>query len=206
MFNGETNVVPIPRGTIDHANISGFCNYFQRFLLTQYKWVIHVDCDEFLVCEGGVESLLAKLAATDPGVIIRPRHAYDLIHDYRSEPPLVSSKPVSIQRSILKASPNYRKPVLGSVPATWMLGFHQVLEDYVTIEDDALWLIHLAFADLERNLVRQTKWRDSLKSQAAEMHVPEGGRAGSLTQLTSQFDMLLQSDVIEVPQWMRGIF
>jgi hypothetical protein len=44
LLTQATNVVPIPRGMLDSWNISQFCAYFQRFLLTQYKWVIHGNC------------------------------------------------------------------------------------------------------------------------------------------------------------------
>ena len=56
-----TQIVSIPRGAVDHINISQFCGYFQRFLLSQYRWVIHVDSDELLVHEHGVAALLEKL-------------------------------------------------------------------------------------------------------------------------------------------------
>jgi hypothetical protein len=206
MLNGGTNVVPIPRGTVDHANISGFCNYFQRFLLTQYKWVIHVDCDEFLIYQGGVEAFRTKLAATALNVIIQPKHAYDVIHDYRSEPPLENSELVSKQRSILKTSPAYKKPIIASIPTTWILGFHGAFENHALIEDESLWMIHLAFADIERNLGRQARWKNAPQSEAVAHFVPETERPDTLVALQRKYDGLLDAEGIEVPEWMRGMF
>ena len=48
-----TQCIRLPRGLTDPANTARFCNHFQRFLLTQYRWVIHVDVDELLVPEDG---------------------------------------------------------------------------------------------------------------------------------------------------------
>ncbi|MDO9630513.1 MAG: hypothetical protein Q7I92_01255, partial [Humidesulfovibrio sp.] len=35
VLHPETNVVPLPRGETDHANMARFCGHFQRFLLSQ---------------------------------------------------------------------------------------------------------------------------------------------------------------------------
>ena len=39
-------VIRIPRGETDENNMRSFCEYFQRFLLTKYCWVIYADIDE----------------------------------------------------------------------------------------------------------------------------------------------------------------
>jgi len=85
------------------------------------------------------------------------------------------------------------------------MGFHQVFEEHVVVEDESLWLLHLAFVDLERNLVREIKWKNSPRSEASTIHTPETARAGSLMELMSKFDMLLELEGIDVPQWMHGM-
>ncbi len=206
LLSDGTNIVSIPRGALDHANIAGFCQYFQRFLLTQYNWVIHVDSDEFLLDECGPAAFLDRLAATAPGVILKPKHGCDVVHDYRSEPALSGETPVSTQRRVLKRAPGYAKPAIASVPTTWGLGFHYALETYAIVEDPALWMAHLAFADIGRNLKRQMKWKHAAKSTVTEIIVPETHRGDTRESLERIFDGLLAREGVEMPAWMRGSF
>ena len=205
-LNDATNIVTIPRGDVDHVNIAGFCNYFQRFLLTQYMWVIHVDCDELLIYENGAQAFLSKLAATAPRTIIKPKYAYDVVHDYRSEPPIVNSKPASLQRSILKTCPNYRKPAIASVPTSWEPGFHYAFEQDAVVEDESLWMIHLAYADLEKSLEKEKKWKNLPLSTTDMAFVPQTDREETITGIKRKFDRLMEKDGTEMPQWMRGMF
>jgi hypothetical protein len=206
LLSDATNIVAIPRGALDHANIAGFCQYFQRFLLTQYIWVIHVDSDEFLLDEAGPAAFLDRLAATPPGVILKPKHGCDVVQDYRTEPALSGEKPVSTQRRVLKSAPGYAKPAIASVPTTWGLGFHYALETHAIVEDSALWMAHLAFADIGRNLKRQMKWKHAEKSTVTASIVPETHRGDTRQSLEAIFDQMLAREDIEMPAWMRGMF
>jgi Glycosyl transferase family 2 len=206
LLNKDTNIVVIPRGAVDHANISEFCAYFQRFLLTQYRWVIHVDSDELLIHENGVQAFLETLRATAPGSIIQPKHAYDVVHDYRSEPAIVNSAPVSMQRNTLKVSPIYKKPAIASTPTTWLMGFHDAFEQHAVVQDESLWLIHLAYADLQRSLTQDAKWKNLPQSKAAETFVPQNHRADTISGTMRRFDEFLAKDGMDTPQWMRGMF
>jgi hypothetical protein len=206
LLRDETRIVSIPRGAVDHANIAGFCHHFQRFLLTQYRWVIHVDSDEFIVHPGGPSAFLAKLATSATGTIIKPKNGYDLVHDHRHEPPIDGTRPVSLQRRFLKTSPGYAKPAIASTPTTWGLGFHFAFEQENIIEDESLWMIHLAFVDLNRNLARQKKWKHSAKTAVTATFVPESQRDDTVEELAITFDRMLLREGIEMPDWMRGMF
>jgi hypothetical protein len=53
VLHPDAQIVSILRGTADHINISQFCGNIQRFLLCQYRWAIHVDCDGFSSTSAG---------------------------------------------------------------------------------------------------------------------------------------------------------
>jgi hypothetical protein len=206
LLKNATNVVSMPRGTLDNWNISQFCAYFQRFLLTQYKWVIHVDSDEFLISRDGPEQFRARLADAAPNQILVPKRAFDLVHDYRREAPLTAGRLITTQRSKLRPARYYNKPAVTSAPATWGFGFHSTFEDHLAVEDESLWMIHLAFVDFEHNMRRQIKWKSLPKAAATAAYFDERDRPGDPKGLERVFDRLLADDGIELPEWMLGMF
>lgn len=213
------NVVDIPRGETDHYNISAFCGHFQRFLLTQYDWVLHVDADELVLCEHGIEALRLALPAQPTGTIIRPAHAYELLHDIRSEGPIDLGAPVSLQRSLLVQSPAFHKPVIASRPTTWTIGFHSCLEpDTVTMQQ--LWLVHLRDFDFERSVERDRKWMALRRSALDAQHIPADMTRPDRAQWQDILLTTLEAGqtvvkhgsgigngkMIAMPDWMRGVF
>ncbi|WP_193615689.1 glycosyltransferase family 2 protein [Massilia sp. YMA4] len=213
------HVVDIPRGETDHYNISAFCGHFQRFLLTQYDWVLHVDADELVLHEHGFDALRAALPAQPNPAILRPAHAYELIHDIRSEPAIDLASPVSLQRSLLVASPAFHKPVIASRPTTWTIGFHSCLEpDTVTMEQ--LWLVHLRDFDFERSVERDRKWSALRRSALDAQHIPRDMTRPNREQWQEILLATLEAGktvvkhdsgigngpMIALPDWMRGAF
>ena len=168
---------------------------------------IHVDADELLVHEHGPDALLAELKARPADSIIKVRHAYDLVHDYATEPPLAGHRPISEQRSALRPCPAYRKRVITAIPTTWGPGFHYAFEEQVIVEDDRIWLVHLAYSDLEMCLAKQTKMKRAVQSETDAMFIPEKlVRVDTLDGVQGKLDALLRAEGIEVPPWMRGAF
>jgi hypothetical protein len=165
-----------------------------------------VDSDEFLICRDGMEQFRARLASTSENQIVMPKYAYNLVHDYHHEAPLISCRPVTAQRSKLKPARLYRKPAIASSPTTWGFGFHSTFEDHLAIEDESLWMIHLAFADFERNMRRQIKWKTLPKVGATAIYLDERERPDTVEGLEQTFDRLLSEEGIELPLWMHGMF
>lgn len=217
-LRGEANVVDIPRGETDHYNIAAFCSHFQRFLLTQYDWVIHIDADELLLFENGIDGFRHSLQAQPPGAILRPGHAYELIHDIRSEAPIDLAQPITLQRSLLVGSPAFHKPALASAPTTWTIGFHGCLEPALTM--DQMWLIHLRDFDFDHSVARDAKWSALRRSALDARDIPGGMQRPDRDQWQ---DILLATlaagetvvkygsgigngKMVPMPDWMRGQF
>ena len=203
-----TQLVRLPRGAADQANIAQFCNGFQRFLLTQYRWVIHVDVDELLVPQDGFDAFLARLAA-DPGPprIVEPAHAADLVQHPDLEAPVDLARPLTSQRRFLVPNAEYLKPALVSRPATWGPGFHYAVESFAVAADPLLWMVHLAKADVGLCLERNRKWLGTPRSATDKVRVDHTHRQGDEGQTREAFLKLLAGPTVEqVPEWMRGMF
>lgn len=203
------NIVSVPRGPVDHRAISHFCNTFQRFLLSQYEWVLHVDADELLVHARGWDYFRRSLLTRRDKVIIKAAHGYNLTHDVASEAALDLSAPLGPQRRHLVSVPIYAKPVLSSIPTTWRVGFHLVLETHALVEDPELWLIHLSYVDLGLHLEKSRKWSALDVAETERRESPQlYDRPATTTERAAQvFSELLETGpVIPVPDWMRGMF
>lgn len=203
-----TQCIRLPRGLTDPANIARFCNHFQRFLLTQYRWVIHVDVDELLVPEDGYAGLLERLAA-DPGPprIVEPAYAMDLVGHPVTEGPLELDRPLTAQRRFLVPNAEYRKPALVSRPATWGPGFHYAVEAFAVVEDPRLWLVHLAQADVALTAARNRTWLETLSSRPDRATVDHGQRSTDPERLRAATLQRLGSERVQtVPGWMLGMF
>lgn len=206
VLHPETRVISIPRGPTDQVNIAQFCGSFQRFLLTQYRWVSHVDSDELLVHRDGQDALLDVLQRTSGLRIFKPAHAYDIIHNHRTEQALRLDQPVSLQRSALRFNEAYLKPCIANCAMTWTPGFHSVLEDDKVRAEEGLWLMHLAAVDLDRSLVRDVTWKRLPQSISDAANVDQSNRAETLDQIKAKFDQRLAEPAHPFPEWMRGTF
>ncbi len=155
----EVNVVPLPRGLVDHADMARFCGHFQRFLLTQYRYALHTDADELLVFEQGEEALRGLMEQGRLSGILAPQAALEVLHDVRGEAPLRPGEPVSRQRALALPGPRTMlKPVLADRPASWRQGFHQVYEQEQVRQVRGLWLVHLHAADARLLQGKNRRW------------------------------------------------
>jgi hypothetical protein len=206
MLHKDVRVVPIPRGDIDHFNISQFCAYFQRFLLTQYRWVMHVDSDELLVHRGGHAGLRARIEDSAYGPIVRPAEAYELLDHTGGTSPVDFGKPLSLQRHVVNVAPDYRKPILGCEQISWCIGFHQALETSRMMVDPDLVLIHARYACLHFAARREGIWTDAPQSASAAAHTSQDGRCSDLDGLNAKLDRQFSNARGTLPQWMVGLF
>ncbi len=216
VLHPHTNVVRIPRGEVDYTNLVQYCAWFQRFLLTQYRWVLHTDADELLVHEDGNEALLARLAGQNgqfgplgegPSGILKPQHACEVLHDVRTEKRLRHGESISAQRSLLLPSEGiYKKPLLASIPASWLPGFHQVYEEASVREEPGLWLLHLLPADAGLLLKKNRKWNAVRQTVTARGISPQD-RPADKKALGKWFAKALADErVVPIPEALRGKF
>lgn len=220
VLHPETNVVPLPRGDTDHANMARFCGHFQRFLLSQYRFVLHTDADELLVHEDGEEALLARLAGDSLAGdrltgIIQPGQAFDILHDMRAASPLASPvegplKPgelISAQRSVmLPAQGIYKKPVLADIPASWLQGFHLVYEEQSVREEPGLWLMHLQAADFDLLLDKNRRW-NAVRQTAQDQGISPQNRPADPEALRRWFAEMYEDErLVALPERLRGKF
>jgi hypothetical protein len=206
MLHPDVRVVPIPRGEIDHFNISQFCAYFQRFLLTQYRWVMHVDSDEILVHRRGHAGLLEQIKGAEYGPIVRPAEAFELLDHTAGTEPVDFAKPLSLQRHVTNVAPDYRKPILGRDPISWCIGFHQALDDSRMMVDPDMVLIHVRYACLHFAARREGIWTDAPQSASAAAHTSQAGRCSDLAGLAAKLDRQFSNARGTLPEWTIGLF
>lgn len=203
----EVNVVPLPRSLVDHADMARFCGHFQRFLLTQYRYVLHTDADELLAFEQGEEGLRSLLQQGRLSGILAPQGALEVIHDVRSEPPLKLGEPISRQRRLaLPGHWTMVKPVLADRPASWRQGFHQVYEDEAVRQVRGLWLIHLHAADARLLQGKNRRWNAAAQTGADRLISPQS-RPESREDLARWYgERLAQKGLAPLPEALAGRF
>lgn len=206
VLHPKTNVVRLPRGATDHADIARFCGNFQRFLLSQYRWVLHTDADELLVDAAGNAALLARLAGDAEGGIRAPGQAFDILQDLRTEGPLRPCEPLGPQRGFMLPNPLYKKPLLASEPASWLQGFHQVYEEQRVREDTGLWLLHLQSADFGLLLQKNQKW-NAIRQSEADRRISPQNRPADTASLKAWFQATLADPaLLPIPEALRALF
>jgi len=199
------NVIDIPRGETDHYNLAEFCGHFQRFLLTQYDWVIHIDCDEIFITDQLNNDLLTYVTNFPLGTILKPNYAFELLHDFRVESSIDLEKPVSLQRNTFKqADISFLKPAIASTPTSWTMGFHQCFE--VPIVADNLYLIHLRDFDFENSVNRDKKWNQLKRSESDTQLIQDQNRVGPDEFKRQSLAQLNSTSLITMPAWMKGCF
>ena len=203
-FRNSANILDIPRGETDHTNIASFCGYFQRFLLTQYDWVIHVDCDELIITEKFNNDLSRFINDFPVGSILKPKYAYEMLHDFRAEAPLDLDKCITLQRNTLIENLDFQKPAVGSTPTSWVIGFHSCLENAMVADD--LWLIHLRDVDVDHSVSRDAKWNKLKRSVFDTILIKDQDRPGEAEFKKVLLSRLESENVKLIPEWMRGLF
>ncbi len=153
-------IIYLPKTARDDFNIKQYCEYFQRFLLTQYEWVIHVDIDEMLVHEKGMQYFRDLLFSQTSGIVFLPEFGIEILHHPREDAELVGHLNICAQRQYFSRNESYIKPAIASVPAYWGPGFHYCLNDFKTQTIPGLWLLHMKHISIkqmvDQRFIRQT--------------------------------------------------
>jgi len=198
--------VKIPRGPTDHTNIKRYVEYYQRFLLTQYKWVISVDCDELLIHKNGFASFNKFLESCCDECIIKPIIGADLIQHPDHENDTLDLSHIASLRKYYKYSKSYAKPALASTPVTWGLGFHYCINtEKIRVNEDFL-MIHLAHISIQEKLHRNIKWNNMPQTEADATHVKQN-RPNTYESICEQHrEMLSADDLLYLQVYTKGQF
>ncbi|KQW89795.1 hypothetical protein ASC94_18600 [Massilia sp. Root418] len=149
----KTNVINMPTGPVDHEHFAQSQSHFQRFLLMRYDWVVKVDTDEFLVCEGDMAETLAAL----PGATYRPDVAVEVLHDWKAEPQFDFDQGVFAQRQhFIRGTDLLLRPIISRVPTTWTAGNHMAAEFSEPLP--GFYVVHLKYFDINFLYSKNDKW------------------------------------------------
>ncbi|HRO57472.1 MAG TPA: glycosyltransferase family 2 protein [Nitrosomonas europaea] len=203
---GKHQIIRIPKGETDHLNIKRFVEYFQRFLLTQYKWVIHVDSDELLVHKNGSYGLLNELREIEAPTIIKPRYAFELIEGEEESTDLDLTKKITDQRKYYIPAPSYHKPVIASAPTVWILGFHHCLNDSYIATSEGMAIVHLAHISSKEAVRRNKLWKKYSSTQADAAHVPQETRQTSINCIKKDYSRKIKENLTHPPEWVTNQF
>jgi hypothetical protein len=144
--------VPVAHDRVDITWMVETVSAFQRELLERYDVVLFSDTDEIVTPLpewGGLREYVDRLDEE----FVNPL-GYELLHLRDREPPLDLSRPVLDQRGYWFAHGGYDKPVLATMPMTWVEGFHKSADGRHNYDPD-LRLIHLRRMDYDLGLARQ---------------------------------------------------
>lgn len=208
-------VIKIPRGETDETNMKTFCEYFQRFLLSKYSWVIYADIDELLVHRSGSSSLRKLLIEDGWRGLYKPEFAYEIYHEANKEAEFDFSKKITTQREYLVPNKYFHKPTVTSAPAFWGTGFHEALNlNARTLQD--LWLIHINYISaayrVKRELDRGLELRsatDAARGVTVERFddpVEQYEKVKALFLQRIYNSVGLSGQTIKIPDWMVGQF
>jgi hypothetical protein len=207
LLHPETNLVRLPRGETDHADMARFCGWFQRFLLSQYRAVLHTDVDELVVHQDGNAALLARLEAGGALGVLTPEHAVDVVQNLGREAPLRLEEPIGAQRRLMLPDGFYRKPVLADEPVSWGQGFHQAFEESRIRTEPGLWLLHLHSVDFDLLLRKNRKWKALPQSRADSGICPHGDRPDTPEALQAWYARSLADPrLTAIPPELRRLF
>ena len=150
----ECNLVQVHRdASFDHMWLIGTVEDFQAFLLRSYDAVLFAEVDEFVIADPERYSSLGEYIDALDGVAACCT-GYNVVH-YPEEGRLRFDEPVLRQRRFWHRSPQwYSKRLLGRVPLSWNIGFHQEFNLPSVEPDPHLYLAHLHRVDYDYCLKR----------------------------------------------------
>jgi hypothetical protein len=123
--DGSTDFLPCNRQVVrsetafDHHWLNRVVRNYQIQLLQTYKYVLFVECDEFVFHPDGLGVYIDEFR----GISSRC-NGFELQHVTGKEHDVDLSRPILGQRSYWYPNIEYCKTLLSSVPIHWDLGFH----------------------------------------------------------------------------------
>jgi glycosyl transferase family 2 len=150
--------IPLEHETNDDRYRVRMCEAQQRELLERYDVVLTTDVDEIVAPDPRCGTLADYIEGFSEEFVNCT--GYELLHLKDAEPPLAVDRPIFEQRRHWYRNPGYDKPLLATVPLSWVPGFHTVIGNRRN-PDPGLRLIHLHRMDygicLARHRARQAR-------------------------------------------------
>lgn len=160
------NITRIPRTSFDSWRLVRTLGYMQRVLLETYDLVITSDSDEFVVCvhDDPDMDLAAYLRTLNPADMVNVAPVgFDLVHSRSREQDIDPERPVVEQRKYVMRCTGFDKPIISSVPTSFMPGLHNAY--FPKRVDNNLLLLHVRafdynFAVNKLNRYKNTEWSE----------------------------------------------
>jgi hypothetical protein len=169
---GRAHVIRLPRSAQDDNKHLDLIRTYSRSLLDRYRYVLHVDMDEFVVADPAYYASLTDYAerCTKDLVSMIGLEVQNVVgRDTQLQPEL----PILAQRPHVWFNSALCKPALSSGLLDWSPGFHCMKAE--TVFDD-LYLFHLRYFDREIGLRRLDRSRNqpwSHPDQAGHQRMPD---------------------------------
>jgi hypothetical protein len=133
----EINVISAPIALGDTQGRANIYNKFQRFLLSSFRWVLHMAQNEILLHKNGMNRFIHDL---------QEQHEHDMLGANRW---YNIDRTAALPDQQLTLIPDVVKPVLASVPTTWRADFASIFERQHTAIDPDLWVVRLTARRLD---------------------------------------------------------
>lgn len=153
---GRANVVRLQRSAQDDDRHLALIRLFSSQLLKRYRYVLHVDMDEFVVADPERHGTLTDFAASCERDVVS-MIGLQLQQVPAQEPAFDMARSVLAQRRHVWFLSSMCKPALTRGPLDWSPGFHCMREP--TVFDD-LYLYHLRWFDRDIGLRRLHRSRN----------------------------------------------
>jgi hypothetical protein len=115
ILSADINVVRLPRISFDELGFINAANSFQRFLLSNFQWVVQTSCNEILLYKFGITQFFKDLQARTAPAMLLPDRVYALTSEAFAAS---GEKPVGNLPQMVQL-PTSGKPILASTPVTW---------------------------------------------------------------------------------------
>ena len=152
---------PYPRAQGDKKRAKKISDFAQS-LYPQYRAVLAMDIDEFLVVDPKTKLSLKAYLQQNFTTSSRSALGLDVGQHPLLEQAIELQKPFLSQRSFAQVSDRYTKPVVSLKPLRWGSGFHRIKGKNFTL-DPNLYLFHFGLVDL-KHIQQKTEESELLTS------------------------------------------
>lgn len=152
---------PYPRAQGDKKRAKKISDFAQS-LYPQYRAVLAMDIDEFLVVDPKTKLSLKAYLQQNFTTSSRSALGLDVGQHPQLEQAIELQKPFLSQRSFAQVSDRYTKPVVSLKPLQWGSGFHRIKGKNFTL-DPNLYLFHFGLVDL-KHIQQKTEESELLTS------------------------------------------
>ena len=152
---------PYPRAQGDKKRAKKISDFAQS-LYPQYRAVLAMDIDEFLVVDPKTKLSLKAYLQQNFTTSSRSALGLDVGQHPQLEQAIELQKPFLSQRSFAQVSDRYTKPVVSLKPLRWGSGFHRIKGKNFTL-DPNLYLFHFGLVDL-KHIQQKTEESELLTS------------------------------------------